>query len=111
MDTEINWTPEACTLPTAQQPLRIAEFTSLFVDSLRTVERVAPTRLRLRLDASARDRAVRLTEAESACCTFFTFTISDPTNGQITVDIDVPAAHTEVLDSLAAQATKAGAHR
>ena len=40
-----------------------------------------------------------LTARESACCTFFTFTITaDPT--EVTVDVEVPPVHVDVLDAL-----------
>ena len=35
--------PAACTLPTAEQPLRVAEFTDLFAALLSGVERTSPT--------------------------------------------------------------------
>lgn len=44
------WAPQACTLPTAEQPLRIAEFDNLFATGLRGLDRVAPTTLQLHLD-------------------------------------------------------------
>jgi hypothetical protein len=106
--TESNWAPESCTLPTAEQPLRIAEFTDLFAASLQGVDRNSPTRLRLALSASAREEAVRLAGAESSCCSFFTFKISGPVAGQVRVDIEVPDAHIAVLDTLADQAAGAG---
>ncbi|TDC49245.1 hypothetical protein E1212_18780 [Jiangella ureilytica] len=98
MDILADFVPDACTLPTADRPLRLAEFATLFRTSARAVGRVSPTRLRLRLDddpavtATARDLAAR----ESACCAFFTFTFGD--GGELTVD--VPPAHAAVLDGL-----------
>jgi hypothetical protein len=108
MEIETNWAPQACTLPTAEQPLRIAEFADLFTTALQGLDRTAPTRLRLTLAASARAEAVRLTEAESSCCTFFTFTISEPARIQVSVDIEVPGGYVDVLDALATQAAAAG---
>lgn len=105
MSTDNHWATDACTLPSEQQPLREAEFAELFAASLRSVERVAPTRLRLLLDAAARAETVRLTEAESSCCSFFTFTIGEAAQGRIGVDIDVPRAQVPVLDGLARQAS------
>jgi hypothetical protein len=49
--------PQACTLPTVEQPLRVAEFDGLFATALRGVDRVAPMMLRLVLDASAESTA------------------------------------------------------
>ena len=62
MDDEVS-VPGACTLPTAERPLRLAEFDDLFATALRGQQRLSPTRLRLRLDPvaeqAARDLAVR----------------------------------------------------
>ncbi|GAA4903862.1 hypothetical protein LX16_3769 [Stackebrandtia albiflava] len=102
-----DWTPEACTLPTAARPLRHAEFGALFATALRDVTAVSPTRLRMRFDATAGTEITRLTEAESACCSFFAFTIGKPTNGLITVDVDVPQSRADGLDGLAAHARAA----
>jgi Ran GTPase-activating protein (RanGAP) involved in mRNA processing and transport len=107
MKIETNWAPESCTLPTAEQPLRIAEFSDLFAASLQSADRSCPTLLRLTLLASARQEAVRLTDAESSCCSFFTFTVSEPVADQVHVDVEVPAAHVVVLDALAEQAIAA----
>jgi hypothetical protein len=111
MEIETNWAPETCTLPTAEQPLRIAAFADLFATSLLGLDRTGPTRLRLTLEASAREQAERLTEAESSCCAFFTFTISEPAADQVHVDVEVPAAHVDVLDALATQTAVAGESR
>jgi len=97
------WAPQACTLPSVEQPLRVAEFDALFTTSLRDVQRLAATRLRLMLDpgsaAVARDLAAR----ESECCSFFTFTMT-PVGGELQMDVGVPTAHVEVLDALAERA-------
>lgn len=107
----MSWVPDACTLPTAEQPLRVAEFDALFAAALRGVDRLAPTRLRLILDggaeveAGARDLVARETE----CCSFFTFTVERVDDGRLHLDVEVPPARLEVLDALA---TRAGAgHR
>lgn len=107
MKIDVNWAPSACTLPTAERPLRVAAFGELFAGSLREVERVEPTRLRLVLAASAREEAVRLTAAESECCSFFVFTVGEAVDGLVSVDVEVPASQVEVLDGLAAQAAAA----
>lgn len=107
MNSQLNWAPEACTLPTVDQPLRIAEFGRLFDTALRGVARVDSRRLRLSFDAAARPEVVRLTEAETACCGFFTFTVGEPEAGSVTVEVEVPAQRVDVLDGLAAQAAGA----
>lgn len=49
--------PDAYTLPSAEQPSRVAEFENLFGTGLRSRERLSPTRLRLILDPAAEQRA------------------------------------------------------
>jgi hypothetical protein len=110
--TEASFDPEvlavpgdACTLPTADRPLRIAEFDSLFADAVRAVDRIDPTRLRLTLDprpeiaARTADLAVR----ETGCCGFFTFTLT-AVDEQLRLEVAVPDGRTAVLDGLATRA-------
>lgn len=101
------WVPgDTCTLPSAAQPLRLAEFDDLFATAVRTVDRVDRTRLRLTLDprpevaARVADLAVR----ETDCCGFFTFTLT-AADEQLRLEVAVPQGRTEVLDGLAARAT------
>lgn len=101
-----DWAPDACTLPTVEQPLRIAEFDELFAGSLRGLDRVEPTRLRLRLDAAAEAAARDLTAREASCCSFFTFDLTAGVDGELTLDVSVPTSYVEVLDALARRASK-----
>jgi hypothetical protein len=95
----VGWVPEACTLPTVDQPLRRAEFDELFATALIRQERTTEQGLRWSLDPAAEATVRDLTARESACCTFFTFTITaDPT--EVTVDVEVPPVHVDVLDAL-----------
>jgi hypothetical protein len=75
-----DWVPaDACTLPTADRPLRLAEFDDLFARALRAIERPdAPGHARLVLAGGVDlpGRVRRLADAETACCSFFTFTIA-----------------------------------
>ncbi len=100
------WVPQACTLPTAQQPLRLAEFDALFTTAVRPAERVGETRLRLTLSGEPDlDTVVRdLSARESDCCSFFTFTTTAAARGEVTLDVEVPPAHTDVLSALAERA-------
>jgi hypothetical protein len=93
----------SCTLPTAEQPLRVAEFDDLFRTALRGVTPIASHTLVLQLDPSAEDLARDLTARESACCSFFTFTYSAG-DAALLLRVDVPPAHIAVLDGLAARA-------
>lgn len=99
------WAPSACTLPTSERPLRVAEFDGLFSEAALGVERVGPGRLRLELRASPQvaGRAAELVAAETACCSFFTFMLT-ATNGRLVLEVTVPAAHVGVLDALADRA-------
>ncbi len=104
-----DWVPEACTLPTAERPLRVDEFDALFATALRDQQRLSPTRLRWRLDPGA-GRTVRdLIGRESSCCAFFSFAVRSGADA-VQVDVEVPAAHVNILDALAYRAA-AGAAR
>lgn len=101
------WEPgDGCTLPTADVPLRVAEFDDLFATVVRGVDRIDATRLRLTLDprpdvaARTADLAVR----ETGCCGFFTFTLT-AADEQLRLEVAVPDGRTAVLDGLAARAT------
>lgn len=95
---------QACTLPTVERPLRVAEFDQLFADALQGIDRVTSTRLQLRLARSAEARARELTARETDCCSFFSFTFAPAGEEHVTVDVSVPDAHVPVLDALAARA-------
>ncbi|MCW2640139.1 MAG: hypothetical protein JWP76_2445 [Dactylosporangium sp.] len=97
------WVPQACTLPTVEQPLRLAEFDDLFTTALRGQQRPVPTRLRWELDPAAEARARDLTARETSCCSFFTFTFI-PAAGALQLDVEVPTARVDVLDVLAVRA-------
>ncbi|CAM3586247.1 hypothetical protein KIPE111705_15470 [Kibdelosporangium persicum] len=106
MSTEQQWAPQACTLPTEQQPLREAEFDELFAASVHGVTRRTPAELRLDLDATEQvaARTAGLVVRETGCCSFFTFRLT-ATGGGLRLDITVPESQTGVLDALQARAT------
>ena len=97
--------PAECTLPTAEQPLRVAEFKDVFA-LVRAAHRAAPTRLLLTLQpAPGRAEAVRdLAARESTCCSFFGFTVREGDDG-VLLDVTVPPAQIDVLDAMAEQVT------
>lgn len=104
------WVPaQACTLPAAQQPTRLAEFDALFA-SLRTVQRDEPGWLRLHLAGEDRveELARDLTAREASCCSFFDFTVQRTTD-EVVLDVRVPDNRIVVLDGLAAHAQTARA--
>ena len=93
----------SCTLPTAEQPLRVAEFDDLFRTALRGITPIAAGTVVLELDHSAEDLARDLVVREGTCCSFFTFTFSTE-DAALLLRIEVPPAHVAVLDGLAARA-------
>lgn len=100
---DLEWVPSACTLPTADQPLRVAEFDDLFATAVRS-ERIAPGELRFVFPASPEvaGTAATLAARETECCSFFTFTLTVAA-GELTLGVSVGEPHTEVLDALAAR--------
>ena len=115
----VGWAPvDACTLPMADQPLRVAEFDDLFATALRAIERPdAPGRARLVLAGGAglAERVQRLADAETACCSFFTFTLTALATEEVdaadrtvlALDIEVPVARADVLAALMQRAEQA----
>lgn len=97
-----DWVPDACTLPTVEQPTRVAEFDRFFAESVRSLARPAPTRLDLHVAAAAEAAARDLAARESTCCSFFTFDF-DTTGTGLVMRVGVPAAYVEVLDAFAAR--------
>ena len=99
----------ACTLPTVDRPLRLAEFDDLFRTALRSVDRDGDTVLmRLSGPPGLRERVRDLSERESECCSFFTFSLEGD-DGDLAFGIAVPPAQREVLDALAVRAEELSA--
>lgn len=113
IDSAESWVPQACTLPTQEQPLRVAEFDALFAASLTGVQRPEPTRARLLLAADAEPEARDLAARETGCCSFFTVSFDQADaaagtgSGVVSMDVGVPAAQVAVLDALVARAEAA----
>ena len=103
MATAEDLVPDACTLPTAERPPRVAEFDDLFTFVVRA-ERRGPQRLNVVLrpiiEAPARDLARR----ESECCSFFNFEF-ESLGADVVMHIGVRPEHVEVLDALEARTT------
>jgi hypothetical protein len=102
IDTGGAWVPDTCALPSAQRPLRVAEFDALFATAVRGIERVTPARLRLdfQADPQVAGRVAELMAAETGCCSFFTFILT-ATGGGLVLEVTVPEPHIGVLDALA----------
>lgn len=92
------WAPDACTLPTEDRPLRVAEFDSLVATAVR---RISPTHAEVHLAggdglaATVRD----LTARETECCSFWDFTVT-PSNPGVLLDVRVPDLYADVLEAL-----------
>jgi hypothetical protein len=99
-----DWAPDACTLPTTERPLRVAEFDDLFTFVVRA-ERREPQRLDLVLRRIVEAPARELARRESACCSFFTFEF-EAVGEDVLMGIGVPPEHVAVLDALEARAAK-----
>lgn len=99
------WAPDACTLPTVDQPIRLAEFDDLLGADALGVRRVNAgcVAIDLRPDHAVAARAADLAARESGCCSFFTFTLRI-TDGTTILEIATPAAYVTVLDALVARA-------
>lgn len=106
MTDQLDWVAEeACTLPTAERPLRVAEFDALFAKRLVRVERQSSTHARIELQSGDETVALAqdLTERETACCSFFSFTVNG-TDDATTIDVGVPDSRAEVLEALVTRA-------
>lgn len=102
-------TTDACTMPTAERTLRLAEFDALFAAAVRSVERRGnDVRMRLVGEEGLAGQVRDLTERETSCCSFFTFAVAG-TDDDLTLDISVPAARQEILDALAERARELAA--
>lgn len=97
----MSWVPEACTLPTVEQPLRVAEFDDLFAEAVRAPERIGPAVLRLYLPPgeSVLSRLRDLVSRETSCCSFFSFEVH-PSAADTVLEVRVPQARVSVLDAL-----------
>ena len=93
----------ACTLPTVDRPLRLAEFDALFalVQSIEYDGLVA--RMHFSGLPTLHDQIVDLTRRESHCCSFFDFAV-DGTASEVDLGITAPAEHAEIVAALVARA-------
>ncbi|WP_107654705.1 hypothetical protein [Nocardia suismassiliense] len=103
IDNSENWAADSCTLPTAEQPLRTAEFDRFFAESVREVRRVRPTRLDLLIVSDAEELGRDLAARESECCSFFDFAFTT-VGDDVVMRIGVPDSQVEVLDALTERA-------
>jgi hypothetical protein len=95
---KVDWAPPTCTLPTAERPVRVAEFDALFA-SARWYRRPLRTHLDLAIPPEAERTGRVLAGRESSCCSFFTFAF-EQLGTDLMMHIGVPAGHVAVLDAL-----------
>jgi len=104
MDTD--WAPDACTLPTAERPTRVAESDEVFATALVTVDR--PTALSARFTLTAGPGVAAsvadLVARESQCCAFFTFDLVQDGDA-LALTVGVPPGQVDVLDGMTARAS------
>jgi len=100
---------DACTLPTVERPLRLAEFDALFTEAVRSVQSdEGRVRMRLIGGDGLRERVRDLADRESACCSFFTFVV-DGTETNVILEITVPPERRDILTALADRAARLSA--
>ncbi|MGA6206731.1 hypothetical protein ACPESR_18485 [Nocardia testacea] len=100
------WVPQACTLPTVERPIRVAEFDRFFAESVRGTRRPDPARLELVIDPAAEPVARDLAGRESGCCAFFRFGFASRGTG-VLMEVEVPGVYADVLDAFAARVVAA----
>jgi hypothetical protein len=112
--TDLWIAPDACTLPTVEQPLRIAEFDAIFESYVLRVDQLGPTKVRMILAGpdDLIEQVQDLADRESACCSFFRFALGKsrgdrPGQRLVQLDIEVPAGRSAVLAALANRAKSA----
>jgi hypothetical protein len=101
-DAAGDWLPAACTLPTAERPVRLAEFDEFFRTAVRRATRTRTTTLDLVISSERAAAARDLAEREASCCAFFRFDF-EPTADGLVMRIGVPQDHTDVLDAVHAR--------
>ncbi|MGW3058475.1 hypothetical protein ACWC98_21440 [Streptomyces goshikiensis] len=108
--SDLAWVPQSCTLPTEEQPLRVAEWDGLFAERLVAVSRPGPVKLRLDLAGGpgVEERVRGLVEREGGYCSFFAFTVTLGEDDRVGLDIGVDQEHAAVLDALAARTAAGG---
>lgn len=106
-----DWVPDACTLPTVEQPVRRSEFDDLFANDVLSVFLESPNRIRLEMrpDPATASRAADLAVKETGCCSFFSFQLAIA-DGQVSLTVETAPAHQAVLEAFRARAeSRAGA--
>ncbi len=105
-----SWVPASCTMPTVDQPLRLAEFDQFFAHDVASVTTTpeGSVRLDLRPTAEVAERAAGLAAAETSCCSFFEFGLT-LTDGAVRMTISTDPSHADVLAALRRRAENVAA--
>lgn len=98
------WVPDACTLPSNEQPLRIAEFDDFFAHGVTGLTRTERGGLALAVLPEFAGRAADLAVMETGCCSFFGFEVTI-TDGSVDLLVTAPG-HPDVLAALADRAER-----
>lgn len=112
---ELAWVDvQACTLPTAERPTRLAEFDDVFVRHLVGTELESATQATMSFNGGEDTARLLedLTARESRCCSFFDFAVT--TSGDnVDLRVAVPSTQADVLTALVARANslQAQGHR
>jgi hypothetical protein len=108
--SDLTFAPTACTLPTAERPLRASEFAELLGTQVRAVHHLSDQHVRFDLspEPEVAGRTADLFTRESQCCSFFTFTLT-ATGGGLTLAVQVPSSQVRVLSAVAGMAKAATA--
>ena len=100
---------DACTLPTPERPLRLAEFDRLFGETVRRVARLdGAVRLHLVGGPGLLGRVHDLVARESQCCSFFSFDVQG-TDEELDLVVAAPPERADILAGLAARAERGAA--
>src|SRR5215208_34312 len=97
------WVLSASTLPSVEQPLRLAEFDDFFQTAVRRATRTRDTQLDLVIAAASEASARDLADRESGCCSFFEFSFTPGADDSVVMGIGVRNQHVDVLDALHAR--------
>jgi hypothetical protein len=102
-----------CTLPAAAQPLRLVEFDELFRSQVVPPQQIDAHHVEFTF-ASAEGLHAKVSDLvarETACCSFFEFTIAEHSHGAADKDhlvlrVGVPASREDVLEALTNSASQ-----
>ena len=105
---------EFCALPAAAQPFRLMEFDELFRRQIRPPRRIDRHRVEFTF-AGAGDMYVQVSDLvtrETACCSFFDFSITEHPRDlagedQLVLRVGVPVSRDDVLEALTDRAVMA----